>query len=209
MFENKHEIDDCFEKVENEFEKLNYKNPRIEVGIDEVKKDNGELEYKLEYKGKSKKIQGKSVFICPLFYIQASYLHALLYVIKKILSKHEKNSLNEYRDFAENYTVSEVQRIIIENEIDNIENAISAECVKEKMILSDVLEKCNSAKNQNPEKNTRKCEPNKRNFYAHAGLERNSVYIEKCDDDFCIGYGDCLDNVKKRIFGVDPRESRQ
>ncbi len=188
LFENNRKIDDCFEKVENKFEKLNYKNPRIEVEISDGK---------LEYKGESEIRDNRLVFKCPLFYIQASYLHALLYVIKKILSNYKKNSLSEYRDFAEKYTVSEVQRVIIENEIDNIENAISAKCVNEKKILSDVYEKCNSAKNQDPEKNTNKCKPDKRNFYAHAGLECNSVYIEKCGDDFCISYGDCLDNVKK------------
>ncbi len=55
LFENKHEIDKCFKKVDKKFKKLNYNNPRIKVKI-----RNGKLEYmgrskKIMYNGRSKK----------------------------------------------------------------------------------------------------------------------------------------------------------
>jgi CRISPR-associated protein Csx1 len=168
LFETKCKIEMCLEKVEKELEKLNYGNPKIEVEI------------------KNRKL----VYKDPLVPIQTSYLHALLYVINKILSNYNENSLKNYYNFANNYVTSEIQRVVIQNEISRLKEKLKGK-VKGKVRLSSISGVCDSP--------MKPCIIDKRNFYAHAGLECNSVYIDKCGDDFCVSYSECLDNVRNLL----------
>ncbi|GIU72554.1 MAG: CRISPR-associated protein [Candidatus Nitrosocaldaceae archaeon] len=123
---------------------------------------------------------------------EASILHAIACALLSIDISSEV-SITKLKDLVKLYyeNVTEPVYNITINEIDSIKSY--KDMIKEEYELYGKIKygiKFDSNKS---------CKPNKRNLYAHAGFEENTIYLKKDRDEIYLSYENCLDEILKNI----------
>ncbi len=164
------------------------------------------------------------VYLNPDVVVSTTYLTYLLKHILRIIGHrvHKDNfvRLKEVKKIAEELGVSDIAKVLLDNEVGSIEKRVRAYVkvmnkditlpkpysliyeVTEKPIhmVMDEEERKRRIANIEEDIFKRLCEVDKRNFYAHAGLERNVVEIMYKDNEVYIRYiSKCLERIHRLI----------
>ncbi|MEM0464510.1 CRISPR-associated CARF protein Csx1 [Pyrobaculum sp.] len=121
---------------------------------------------------------------------QHAYLHALTDVVSRIFPKEAGElSAGELENLARIYAPSEAVEAIVRNELDKLRRILAEPvCRGERAKLADITEGVKA-----------RCAADRRNLYAHGGLEKNVTYVKCQGGDLYFSYGECLDEVDRHL----------
>jgi CRISPR-associated protein Csx1 len=137
-----------------------------------------------------------------------------LYATSETVLRHGEYlmlSTDVLKGFAKRLGLRDVAETILKNELHDISEKIesftkttgtSIDTPTPYRVIHDGVERVERGRE---EKRIEECNPNERNFYAHAGLEKNTIAVMKRDNKVYIGYHpSCLPAVRRLITRKGP-----
>ncbi len=118
---------------------------------------------------------------------QHAYLHALAEVVSRIFPDKDRLSAKELEDLARTYAPNEAVEAVVRNELNKLRE-ILATCPDGRATLAELLDGVKP-----------KCAADRRNLYAHGGLEKNVTYVECRDGELYFDYGECIGEVERHL----------
>jgi len=175
------EIEECVKSIEQKIGILDYNNFKVNIEISDS----------LVYKDKMP--------------IELSYLHSLLTIIGKIISNLPDDScvkINDIKKLAKKFSISETISSLVLSEIDSINKKKNIN--ENPQLLADIEAQCKHNERSEEKLATMEskksiCQPNERNLFAHGGFEQNVTYLWKKNEQICMSYLECKQNVKDHL----------